>query len=156
MLGVALYPQSVSVPQWAMYRNPIDQILGDMRAIGRILKPLVSPGSRHKGEAGRIRKSLGGPVMILTSMWWTLFSGLAGALAFVRYVNVNLAILNLLPLPVLDGGHIVFALWRGIFRREIPKCIVTFLGNGFAFAIIGLFLYLTFQDFWNLSLLVRR
>lgn len=156
MLGVALYPQSVSVPQWAMYRNPIDQILGDMRAIGRILKPLVSPGSRHKGEAGRIRKSLGGPVMILTSMWWTLFSGLAGALAFVRYVNVNLAILNLLPLPVLDGGHIVFALWRGIFRREIPKCIVTFLVNVFAFAIIGLFLYLTFQDFWNLSLLVRR
>lgn len=154
MLGVMLAPVSVSVPQWAMYRNPLDQLAGDARAIGRILKPLVSP-DRHKGEAGRIGKSLGGPVMILTSMWWTLFSGLAGALAFVRYVNINLAILNLLPLPVLDGGHIVFALWRAIFRREVPQRLVAALVNSFAFLILALFLYLTCRDFWNLSLIFR-
>lgn len=142
-------PYSVNVPQWAQFRHPVDQLEGDAAAIGRILKPLV--GKHHKGERGRIGKALGGPITILSSMWLTMLGSLAGALAFIRYVNVNLAILNLLPIPVLDGGHVLFALWRGIFRRELPPKVIDLLTNFFAILILLLFVYLSGHDIWSLT-----
>ena len=77
-------------------------------------------------------------------------------LGFLRFLNVNLAIINLLPIPVLDGGHVVFALWRGIFRREIPPRVLNALVNLFALLIIGLFLYLCFHDVWSMAKLFGK
>ena len=70
--------------------------------------------------------------------------------------TVTLAIINLLPLPVLDGGHVVFALWRGIFRRELPPRVLNTLVNVFAIAIILLFLYLCFHDVWSMAKLFGK
>lgn len=142
---------SVSVPMWMRYRNPVDQIKGDAGSVARVLGALVAP--KQKGESARVGQALGGPIMIVSSMWLTMLSGLAGALSFVRFLNVNLAILNLLPLPVLDGGHIVFALWRGIFRREVPAKVVNALVNVFAVLLIGVFLLISLRDVWSLSVL---
>lgn len=145
---------SASVPQWAVHRRPGAQLKGDAKAIWRILGPLV--GKHHKGERARIGKALGGPVMILSSMWLWLLSSFTATIAFVRFLNVNLAIINLLPLPVLDGGHIVFALWRGIFRRELPPRVLNTLVNAFAIAIILLFFYLCFHDVWSMAKLFGK
>ncbi len=151
LIGVHLAPYSVSVPMWMKYRKPLDQIKGDASSVVRVLSALVAP--KQKGETARVGKALGGPIMIVSSMWMTVMSGLAGALAFVRFLNVNLAMLNLLPLPVLDGGHIVFALWRGIFRREVPAVVVNALVNVFAVLLIGIFLLISMRDVWSLSVL---
>lgn len=151
MINVQLARYSVSVPMWMRYRNPIDQIRGDASSVARVLSALFAP--KQKGESARVSKALGGPIMIVTSMWFTMLSGLAGALSFVRFLNVNLAILNLLPLPVLDGGHIVFALWRGIFRREVPAVVVNALVNVFAVLLIGVFLLISFRDVWSWSVI---
>jgi len=80
-----------------------------------------------------------------------VLSGIVGALCFVRFLNINLAMLNLLPLPVLDGGHIVFALWRGLFRREVPAKLVNALVNVFAVLLIGVFVFISFRDVWSLN-----
>jgi regulator of sigma E protease len=78
------------------------------------------------------------------------------ALAFLRFLCVNLAlILNLLPLPVLDGGHILFALWELVTRRKPGAKFVALLTNAFAILLIGLMLLLVFRDVLSLSRLFR-
>ena len=93
---------------------------------------------------------VGGPVAIVHSIWFSVLASFAGALAFIRFLNVNLAILNLLPIPVLDGGHIVFALWRGVTGREIPPRVLNGLVNAFMVLLMALFAWLCLHDVWQL------
>lgn len=59
-------------------------------------------------------KGLGGPVLIAQVAYSSAKDGLAQLLMFVCLISANLAVLNLLPTPPLDGGHVVFLLWEGI------------------------------------------
>ena len=88
---------------------------------------------------------------ILSSMWLWFLTSFTATLAFVRFLNVNLAIINLLPIPVLDGGHIVFALWRGLTGRELPARVIELLVNAFTVLILLLFAWLSLHDVWSLS-----
>ena len=72
--------------------------------------------------------------------------GILNALGLIRFININLAVLNLLPLPVLDGGHIVFSLYEGISRRKVPVKVITSLVNAFAILLISAMLYLSVRD----------
>ena len=95
---------------------------------------------------------LSGPIGIMR-IYYLLFESEFGwrlALWFSVLLNVNLAILNLLPIPVLDGGHIVMAATEGLFRRPIPYWILNFVQNGCALLIIGYILYITFFDVQDL------
>ncbi len=91
---------------------------------------------------------LSGPVGIMHA-YYILFEREQGwllALWFSVVLNINLAILNLLPIPVLDGGHITLAIIEGIRRRPINVRILEFVQNGCALVIIGFMLYVTFFD----------
>ena len=68
------------------------------------------------------------------------------ALGFLRFLNINLAMLNLLPLPVLDGGLIFLALFELIFRRRPPKKIVDGLSIAFMWLLLSLMIFLVFRD----------
>jgi regulator of sigma E protease len=61
-------------------------------------------------------------------------------------LNVNLAVINLLPLPVLDGGLILFALISLIFRRRIPEKVVRVLSMMFMVLLLGLMCLLVWRD----------
>jgi regulator of sigma E protease len=61
-------------------------------------------------------------------------------------LNVNLALLNLLPLPVLDGGHIVLSLIEVVRRRPVSARILNALQTGFAVLLIFFMLYIAFFD----------
>lgn len=66
---------------------------------------------------------VGGPIMIVQMVSDQAHQGLAGVLALAALISVNLGILNLLPIPILDGGQVVFCLWEIIFRRRsTPEC----------------------------------
>ena len=65
---------------------------------------------------------------------------------FMVILNINLAILNLLPIPVLDGGHILFAVIEKIRRKPLPpKCILG-IQNVFVMLFLGLMAYVIFFD----------
>jgi regulator of sigma E protease len=72
------------------------------------------------------------------------------ALWFSVVLNVNLALLNLLPIPVLDGGHITLAIIEAIRRKPINVRVLEIVQSGFAFLIIGYMLYITFFDVQDL------
>ncbi len=65
---------------------------------------------------------------------------------FVVMISFALAIFNLLPLPVLDGGHITFALIEAIFRRPLPTIVIKALSNVFIVLLIALMVYVTYFD----------
>jgi regulator of sigma E protease len=71
------------------------------------------------GEAS-FSKSIGGPVRIAQMANRSAESGLVSFFGFVALLSISLALLNILPFPALDGGHLVFLGYEAVFRREIP------------------------------------
>jgi regulator of sigma E protease len=63
--------------------------------------------------------TIGGPIMIAKLAGQQATAGLASFLAFMALLSVNLGILNLLPIPILDGGHLVFYVWELVFRKPV-------------------------------------
>jgi regulator of sigma E protease len=71
--------------------------------------------------SGRIsRREVGGPIMIGQLAGESARMGLDPFLAFMALISINLAILNLLPVPVLDGGQFLFLLAEAVIRRPLP------------------------------------
>jgi regulator of sigma E protease len=71
--------------------------------------------------SGRInRREVGGPILIGQLAGESARMGLDAFLAFMALISINLAILNLLPIPVLDGGQFIFLLAEALIRRPLP------------------------------------
>lgn len=138
MVGVQLGGSGLP---WMLYKNPVDQLKYDALAIVRVLKALVTPAEARQAAGG-----LGGPIAIFSMLTLSIKMGLVNTLGLIRFLNVNLAILNLLPIPVLDGGHIVFSLWHGITRRKVNVKVQAVLVNICAVLLIGAMLILSFND----------
>jgi regulator of sigma E protease len=95
---------------------------------------------------------LSGPVGIMR-IYYMLFESEQGwrqAIWFSVILNVNLALLNLLPIPVLDGGHILLAVLEWIRRRPVGLRTLVIVQNACALLIIGYMLYVTFFDVQDL------
>ena len=141
VIGTDLAPGRAGGVPWMENKDPWAQLKGDAKSIHRILSALVS-----SDQAQQAAGALGGPVMIFMTLWNSIQTSLLNALGFIRFLCINLAILNLLPLPVLDGGHIVFALWEMVTRRKPHPRVINTLVNVFACLLIAAVLFLTFRD----------
>ena len=97
------------------------------------------------GEVGLDQAS--GPVGVITLVAeQTKEYGLEGYLSLLIFISVNLGLVNLLPIPGLDGSRLVFLLIEGIRRKPVPQKIEAYIHlAGFALLMI-LFLFLTVQD----------
>jgi regulator of sigma E protease len=106
----------------------------------------------HSRETGVGAKDLSGPVGILSILAAQVKTDYRLALSFLVLLNINLAIINLLPIPVLDGGHILMAIIEKIWRRPLSLKFVEYTTTGFAMLLISLMLYITFFDIkrWQL------
>ena len=100
----------------------------------------------HSKQTGVGAKDLSGPVGIFAMLGAQVNADYRLALSFLVLLNINLAIINLFPMPVLDGGHIVMALVEWIFGRPLPRRLVEYTTTGFAVLLIGFMLYVSFND----------
>jgi regulator of sigma E protease len=90
--------------------------------------------------------SLSGPVDIVKQAGMSAAEGISSLLIFLTVFSANLAVLNFLPIPILDGGHMVFLAYEGIRGRPASeKFVVTLHAAGFIF-IVGLMLYVLALD----------
>ncbi len=121
--------------------TPWTQVRSHAAAIFSFLHALTTPST-----SGAAAGAVGGPILILLMLWLMIKSSFILAIWFTGFLNVNLAIINLLPLPILDGGHVVLNLWEMITRRPAHPKLINALANTFAVLFIALFLLLTFRD----------
>lgn len=141
ILAVSTTNEAVRAAAWMPDRNPLNQLAWDAQQIVRVLKALVTPK-----ESKAAAKALGGPVMIAEGLYKQVRRNRWDALGFLRFLNINLAMLNLLPIPVLDGGLIFLALFELLFRRKPPKKLVDNLSIFFMWLFLSLMIFLVFRD----------
>lgn len=96
-------------------------------------------------------KALSGPLGIIQAGTQEADGGLASLFVFLGFLSVNLAVLNFLPIPVLDGGHMVFLIWEAVARRKpSPRIINLAHGLGLVF-LLSLFVIVLSMDFIRLT-----
>lgn len=90
------------------------------------------------------KESLGGPIMIAKSAGLSARLGLEVFLNFMAMLSITLAIINILPFPALDGGHIIITIIESIIRREIPlkgKIVIQNIGMAILLLLMGFAFY---------------
>lgn len=93
--------------------------------------------------------AFGGPIRIAKMAAQTADVNLLSFLNFLALLSLSLAIINILPFPVLDGGHIIIITLEGIFRREIPPKVKIVIQN-IGFIILLLFMaFVIYSDIMN-------
>lgn len=85
-------------------------------------------------------RAMGGPITIAQIAYHQASKGLADLLIFLTVIGANLAVLNFLPIPLLDGGHFVFLMYEGITGRAPNQHVQTVLTYVGLFFVLGLFL----------------
>ncbi len=133
VLGISLKDREVRYNP-----SPLQQFMSVLEDTWRTLSGLFS-GSLNP-------KYVSGPVGIVHVVHQSWMIGAHEALFWMAIISLNLGIINLLPIPVLDGGHIMFSLFEIVTKKKLSsktmeKMIVPFIG-----LLIGLFIYITYQD----------
>ena len=107
----------------------------------------------HSKQTGVGARSLSGPVGIAGGWWYEIVQGgFSRGMWFAVLLNINLAIINLLPLPVLDGGHIALSVIEGVRRKPLNARFVQAASMAFATLLIVFMLYVTFFDIQRLAI----
>src|SRR3990167_2637578 len=95
---------------------------------------------------GKNLKSLGGPLAIISQAIESAKRGFKIFLVLLAFISVNLAVLNLIPLPILDGGQILFTTIETVLRRQLSDKLKNIVQIACWIFIIGLMLLLTVWD----------
>ena len=91
-------------------------------------------------------KLIGGPVLIAQVAGESAKSGFATLFGFTAFISINLGVLNLLPFPVLDGGHITMLFIEGVTRKKLSVRFRMALQQAGSIVLLLLMIYITFND----------
>jgi regulator of sigma E protease len=117
-------------------RTAGENTMGIVQGLGRLVSGSIS-----------VRENLGGPVAIATvTREATDRGGWMGFWLFTAMLSITLAIMNILPIPVLDGGHLVFLIYEAVTRREPSLKVRMALQQIGMVLLIGLMIFVTFND----------
>lgn len=133
--GLNLIPQSDKI-----YPNPISQFAEKMEMMYLTLRGLL----HHKSDV-KVR-NMSGPVGIIDNFQESVKYGLVPLGWLLVFVNINLAIMNVMPLPVLDGGHMMFATLAKIRGKPLPRVFMEKIQIAFAMFLFSFIIYVTFFD----------
>ncbi|MFC1667836.1 RIP metalloprotease RseP [Chlamydiota bacterium] len=118
--------------------NPFSAVYNDITTIYRVLGALISRKISFGG--------LGGPVAIVRIMGVSAQISFVYFLSILALVCVNLGVVNLLPIPVLDGGHIIFSLAELVRKKPLHEKTMIIIQNTFVALLVTLILFITVND----------
>lgn len=119
--------------------------------MGRYLENMAELGRKIvTGNVKALHREVSGPVGIAQVAARAAQKGMSDWLRFIIILNIALGMMNLLPIPVLDGGHIVFAAWEGIFSKPLNPALFLRILNTFVLLFIGFFVFVTFSDVFKI------
>jgi regulator of sigma E protease len=104
--------------------------------------------AHHEGA-----QDLGGPLRIAQLSGQVAALGISSLISFIALLSINLGLVNLVPIPILDGGHLLFYAGEAIYGKPIPRKAQE-MGLRFGFALLlSLFAFTTFNDLTQLGAL---
>lgn len=119
--------------------GPLQQFSDMVKEMGFMLKNLFT-GHLHA-------KDVSGPVGIIQVFQAGMSQGgVKEALFWMAMISLNLGFVNLLPIPVLDGGHIMFSLYEAVTKRRLSSKVMERMMIPFVGLLIFLLIYITYQD----------
>lgn len=124
--------------------NAFVDFWNDFTLIFRTLGLLIFPGSGGIRQVGV--NDLQSFVGIFDLIKTFVGSGLLSLLAFTAMLSVNIGVMNLLPIPALDGGRIVFLGYELVTRKKPSKKVENIINNVFFILLMILFVYVTYND----------
>ena len=124
----------------SVHYNPIEQLYRFAETMKMTLYALL-----HKNSDVGV-KNMSGPVGIVHGLTRMAQVGFIDLLWMLALINVNLAIFNLLPIPVLDGGHMLFATASKVIGRPLPKKLMENMQGAFMLILLGFIIYVSFFD----------
>lgn len=139
--GFSLKPMQVN------YRSETwnDAMQNGFRQVGReMTRVLTTLTELIRGKISP--KNLGGPGTIAVAATSEATQSTSRLLLFLTFLSANLAIVNFLPIPVLDGGHMLFLAYEGIVRRPVNERVQVVLTYGGLLFILGLMAFVIFLD----------
>ena len=95
-------------------------------------------------------KTLGGPILIAQMAGQQANEGLLNLIHFIALISVNLAVLNLLPIPVLDGGHILFFAIEGLLGRPLGQKKIEWAQKAGMVLLLVLMIFVFYNDIMRL------
>ena len=123
-----------------IHYTPIEQLKRFANTVSQTFYALV-----HRQSDVKVR-NMSGPVGIVHGLSNMARNGFIHLIWFTAFINVNLGLMNLLPLPVLDGGHILFATISKLIGRPLPRKLMENLQVGFVILLLSFMVYVSFYD----------
>lgn len=95
-------------------------------------------------------RDLSGPVGIFSLVSNTASQGIIPLIGFTAFLSINIGLLNLLPIPALDGGRLVFLGIEAVTKKPLNRKLENTINNAMFFLLLGLFVFVTYNDILRL------
>ena len=141
-LSVDFYVQPVQKSAISFIKETVNTSISYCAVIWRSLIDLVS------GKYGI--SAVSGPVGVTAAIGTAAKQSLKSLLPIMALITINLGLFNLLPIPALDGGRVVFLLIEMIFRKPVPQRYEAWVHAAGFVALIGFMVLITAKDLWSL------
>lgn len=144
--GASAFSASLGITPSYKY-NFLYSITTPLKSVVQSFSSIVNVLGFLFGGSSQIGLSdLSGPVGIFNIVGAVAKDGFLSLLSFIAFLSVNIGIINLLPIPALDGGRILFISIEAATKKKIPRKVDVLINNAFFILLMVLFLYVTFND----------
>ncbi len=147
-LGIA--PGERVIEPVSLWRAPVVAI----QRTGEIVRTMVETMGQILG-GGRSVKELGGPLKIAEVSGQAATLGIESFVFFMALISINLGFINLLPIPMLDGGHLLFYGVEAIARRPVSERVQEWAYKSGLAALLAMMILVTFNDLSSFGLWTR-
>ena len=140
----------IEIEQHIKKFNPLTSFASSIRATVSTLDIMKkSLQMLFSGQASL--KDMSGPIGMIQITSYQAKESAILFFQFVAIISIALGFMNLLPIPVLDGGHIVFLIIEGILKKPVPQRIQLMINNIFAICLITFMIFIIINDirFWS-------
>ncbi len=140
-LGVAPDPEKFEVEEIGIAEASLKAVSHSFSIMGQILGAI---GEIFTGDRGS--EELGGPLRIAQMSGQIAQLGMAQLLSFIAVFSINLCLINLFPIPVLDGGHLVFYAFEALLGRPLGEKAQEYSFRFGLILVLALMVFATFND----------
>lgn len=141
MLGISPVVKTEYPSVWEALKISVLQTIGLLAAMLTGLYMMIT---------GAVAPAVSGPIGVAQMAGQVAEIGIVPLLNFTALLSINLGLINLLPVPMLDGGHIVLLLWEGITRRKPSARVLYYIQMSGMAILMAIFLYAMTSDIRNL------